>query len=301
MLTPTRFELPPGCIRRSKRLIRISQSIPGIADLVSAYESAVTSFESRYDEWDMARSRASIALACQHEAQEALNEEMRGVGLTILKVSRGRRSSATYQNYFPRGYGEVLQLSEEGSLQFAAGLLAVMSDETNPEIQARRGPLTTTRAQLESAITARRAADDTRGQAKAILEEEKFAWRNAHSDFYFALRSRLPDRRKFVESLFLATGRRQLKEAPPAEGEKAASDAVGQGVGEAVGQGTSTSTSTGTAEAPVVLTITQPKPTPTPAPTPINITPISSSAAATTTAQETVDPAPRTAEGGAAA
>jgi len=212
---------------------------------------------------------------------------------TILKVSRGRRSSATYQNYFPRGYGEVLQLPEEGSLQFAAGLLAVMSDETNPEIQARRGPLTTTRAQLESAITARRAADDTRGQAKAILEEEKFAWRNAHSDFYFALRSRLPDRRKFVESLFLATGRRQPREVPPAEGEKAASEAMGQGVGEAVGQGAG--------EASAALAGTQPKPTRTPAPTPTNITPISSSAATTTTAQEPVDPAPRTAEGGAAA
>ena len=137
-----------------------------------------------------------MALAVQHEAGAALDEEIRGVGLIILKVSRGRRSSATFRNYFPHGYGIALSLSPEEALPIAAGLLAAMSNETNAEILARREPLEAARAQLERACAARRAAADARAEAKSVLEEAKSAWRNAHNAFYFGVRLCFPDRRR---------------------------------------------------------------------------------------------------------
>ena len=277
MQTPTRFEAPLTSLRKSKRLLQITQSIPGIFGLVTTYESAVTSFEGRYNDWDQARRQASIALAVQHEAEAALGEEVRGVGLAILKVSRGRRNSMVYRDYFPQGYGEILKLSAERALQVSAGLLAAMSDETNPEILPRREPLSAARAQLESAYTARRAAAEVRSQAKAVLEEAKSVWRNAHSDFYFAVRSYFPDRRKWVESLFKVNGRRHSEEVPPGPADEVVTE--------------------GKDKAPPDSTGTLPKPS-TSAPT---ITLLPSSAATTTATPEPAVPEPLTAEGGAAA
>ncbi len=209
MQTPTRYQSPPMSLRRSQRLIQTCLSVPGISGLVTTYQNAVTTFEGHYEDWKLARRQASVALANQHEAEAALDEEVRGAGLIILKVSRGRRSSATYRNYFPHGYGIALAVSAEEALPIAAGILAAMADETNAEILARREPLEAARAALETACAARRAADDARARAKAVLEEAKFAWRNAHNDFYFAVRSFFPDRRKWVESLFKVNDRRE--------------------------------------------------------------------------------------------
>ena len=277
MYTPTRDESPPSCIRRSKRLIRRSKPIGEIAASVSQFEAAVTSFENRYNEWVLARYQASISLGEQHEAEEALCQQLRGVGLAILTVARGRRRSEVYHRYFPRGYGVTLRLSAQETLGTAAGLLSAMSDETIPDILARREPLTTAQTGLESAVAARQAAVNALGEARSALEEEKSAWRTAYNSFYFSLRTIFPDRRRWIESLFKVTGRRQSDEDVPAEGEKAAAE--------------------GTGEAQAVQAASQPKLTPTPT----NITPISSSAAATTTAQEPVGSARRTAGGGAAA
>jgi hypothetical protein len=208
----------------------LCQSVPGISGLVTTYQTAVTTFEGHYNDWKLARGQDSVALANQHEAEAALDEEIRGVGLIILKVSRGRRSSATYQNYFPNGYGTTLSLTAEEALPIAAGLLSAMANETNAEILARREPLEAARAQVQTAYTARRIADDARAQAKAVLEEAKFAWRNAHNDFYFAVRSFFPDRRQWVESLFRVNGRRQ---STPADPGNASTDSGGASVGAA--------------------------------------------------------------------
>ncbi len=225
MKTPTRSESPKASIRRSRRLIQTCQSIPDISGLVATYEGAVTSFEGRYNDWDLARSQASVALAKQHEAEAALDEEMRGVGLIILKVSRGSRSSPTYQNYFPRGFKGVLNFKGERALHVSAGLLASMGNETNQQILAHREGLEAARAQLESAFNARLAAADVRQQAKAVLEEAKYVWRCAHNDFYFARRSRFPGKRKWVESLFRVTGRfRAPEEEQSDEADEVSSD-----------------------------------------------------------------------------
>ena len=139
MLTPTRFESPPSCIERGWRLVQITQAIPEISGLVATYEDAVTSFEGLYNGWRLARRKASVALAAQHEAEAALDEEIRGVGLVLIKIARGRRDSLTFCNYFPRGIAKTLRLGADQSLQIAAGLAASMANETNPEILVHCG------------------------------------------------------------------------------------------------------------------------------------------------------------------
>jgi len=295
LYTPTRNESPPSCIRRSKRLIRMTKPIGEIAAPVTQFETAVTSFENRYGAWLQARHQASISLGEQHEAEEALGQQLRGVGFAILTGARGRRRSEIYRRYFPGGYGVTLRLSAQEALGTAAGLLSAMSDETIPEIIARREPLTTAQAGLESAVAARQVAVNTLGEAKAILVEEKSAWRSAYTSFYFSLRTIFPDRRQWIESLFKVNGRRQSDEVVPPEGEKAASGDAVAGTNETNAK--AAGTSTGVSEAPTVQTGAQPASVSTPT----NITPISSSAVTMTTAQGSADPAPRTAEGGAAA
>jgi len=219
MITPTRRESPPSCIRRSKRLIRRTKPISEISVPVAQFEAAVTSFENRYDEWVQARHQKSISIGEQHEAEEALGQQLRGVGFAILTGARGRRRSEVYHRYFPEGYGVTLRLSAQEALGVAAGLLSAMSDETIPDILARREPLTTAQAGLESAIAARQAAVNSLGEARAILQEEKSAWRIAYNSFYFSLRTIFPDRRRWIESFFKVNGRRQSDE--DATGEQA--------------------------------------------------------------------------------
>ena len=91
MQTPSRSQPVPASIRRSKRIIRMVQSIPGASTAVSTYETVVTSLEGTYEAWALARNQRSVALGNQHEAEAALDEELRGVALAILKVGRGRR------------------------------------------------------------------------------------------------------------------------------------------------------------------------------------------------------------------
>jgi|GEM_PF-1592611 len=307
MYTPTRNESPPSCIRRSKRLILRTKPVSGITEPLSQFEAAVTSFENRYDTWVQARYRASIARGEQYEAEAALAEQLRGVGLAILTAARGRRRSEVYHRYFPEGYGATLKLSAQEALGTAAGLLSAMSDETIPDIIARREPLTTAQTGLENAMAARQAAVNTLGEARSALEEEKSVWRIAYTSFYFALRTIFPDRRQWVESLFKVNGRRQSDEVVPPEGQKAASGDAVAGTNETNAK----AAGTGVSEAPTVQTGAQPASVSTPT----NITPISSSAVTTTmttttaatpttvtaTAPEPVGSVLQTAEGDAAA
>ncbi len=212
MLTPHRFEAPPACIERGWRLIRITEAIPEISGLVATYENEVTSFEGLYNAWKLMRRNASVAMAKQHEAEAALDEEIRGVGLAILKVNRGRRKSSTRNNYFPRGMGETLRHPADQALQISAGLIASMANETRPDIVARREPLETARANLVTAIQTRQAAAEAKSQAKAVLEEGKAAWRTATLSFYFGVRTQFPDRRQWVEAIFRDPGQRRSEE-----------------------------------------------------------------------------------------
>jgi len=202
MRSPSPQATSPAWIRRAKQLLDRTKPLTEVAGPVTAYETAVTSYENRYNEWALAKREQSVAFGVQNQAAVVLDQELRGVGLAILTVGRGRRKSEVYRRYFPDGYGSILRLLPGESLATAAGLLRAMEDETDPTILSRREPLTTARAQLQSAVAARQAARDARSQAKATLEEEKLAWRKAHSAFYFTLRAHYFDQRDFVESLF---------------------------------------------------------------------------------------------------
>jgi len=226
MRSPSSEATSPAWIRRAKQLLDRTKPLTEVAGPVATYETAVTSYENRYNEWALAKREQSVAFGVQNQAAAALDQELRGVGLAILTVGRGRRKFEVYRRYFPDGYGSTLKLLPAVSLATAAGLLQAMEDETDPTILARREPLTTARAQLQSAMTARQVAMDARSQAKATLEEEKLAWRKAHSAFYFALRAYYFDRRSFVESLFDMNGNHRSEDGvQPQEKESAAQPA----------------------------------------------------------------------------
>jgi hypothetical protein len=224
MNTPSRHEGTPASIRRSKRLIARTKAISAIASHVSDFEGVVTSLESRYDEWNQARHQLTVTISAQHEAEEALDQELRGVGLAILTASRGRRSSEIYLKYFPEGYGSALNHTARESLAIAAGLLEAMNEEAIPVIQACRVPLESARALLDGATAQRQAAEDALSRARANLEEEKLAWRKAYSWFYFMARSIFSDRRGYVESLFRVTGKPAATEEDSPEENPAVAD-----------------------------------------------------------------------------
>jgi hypothetical protein len=190
-------------------LLRRTKPQPEINGPVSIYETAVLSLVSRYDGWVAARDAASVKLGEQREAQQALDQQFRGVGLAINTAFRGRRNNVAMQTYFPNGYGSVLRLQASESLSIAAGLVAQMEGEDVADIIARREPLTAARAQLETAVAARQAADDAVKEASGLLEDEKLAFRTAHITFYLTLRAMFPDRRRWIESLFKVSGRPQ--------------------------------------------------------------------------------------------
>jgi hypothetical protein len=216
--TPTRFESSPTMIERGWRLIRITESIPEISGPVATYAGAVTSLEGLHNAWKLSRRSASVALGRQHEAEAALDEEIRGLALTICKVARGRRDSLAIHTYFPNGYGSGLRLGVEKALQISAGLVAQLADETHPELRARQEPLEAARARLVEVANSRQAAAEARSQAKAILEDGKVACRQAILDFYFAVRSRFPDRRQWVEAIFASPNQGRTEEEPPSDG-----------------------------------------------------------------------------------
>jgi hypothetical protein len=202
MRVPNRFERPPASIRRSQRIIRKAKSIPAIAGPIPAFEAAVTLLSDAYNAWMTARTNWLIAIGDQREARTALDEQIRGVGLAILTVDRGRRSSEIYRKYFPGSYGTVLCKNVAKALETASSLLGVLGEETRPEILGRREPLTNAITQLQSATANRQVAIATLGEAKGQLEEQKLAWRKAYSWFYFEVRNILSDQRSLVEDLF---------------------------------------------------------------------------------------------------
>lgn len=212
MFTPKRFESPAKSLRRSRRLLRVTKAIEGIREPVSRFESAMVSLDERYSEWKESRHRLSIAIEAQRVAKRSLNHELRAVGLAILAVGDGRRGFEVYRTYFPEGYGRALRMSGQESLGVAAGILAGMEEETSPDILARRDALQSASARLESATTAREAAVDAKGQAKAHLEAEKLAWRKAYCGIYFTLCATYSDNRSFVASLFRAGTDRKANE-----------------------------------------------------------------------------------------
>lgn len=55
-----------------------------VAGPVTAYETAVTSYENRYNEWALAKREQSVAFGVQNQAAVVLDQELRGVGLAIL-------------------------------------------------------------------------------------------------------------------------------------------------------------------------------------------------------------------------
>ena len=79
MSSSTRHEAPPSMIRRSLRLIRRTKPIEAAADSVSQFEAATAFLQNRYDQWARARHNLSVAIGAQHEAQYALDEQIRGV------------------------------------------------------------------------------------------------------------------------------------------------------------------------------------------------------------------------------
>jgi len=221
MRTPHRRLSSPACIRRARQLLNRTKPIPEVAGPVAAYEAVVDSYANDYNDWLLARGRRSVAIGVQHEAEAAMDQELRGVGLAILTVGRGRRKNDIYRRYFPDGYGSVLMLSASESLATAAGLLAAMENETDTTILSRREPLTAARAALESAVAGRQAAMDAVDAARAKLEESKLAWRRAHVVFYFSFRTQFMDRRSYVESLFDLRSRPVEGEEIPPEDENA--------------------------------------------------------------------------------
>ncbi len=74
MQSPTRHESPPASIRRSKRLIRRTKPLEAVAGPVAEFETAVASFEDRYNESLRARHHVSIAIGKQHEAVDAVSQ-----------------------------------------------------------------------------------------------------------------------------------------------------------------------------------------------------------------------------------
>lgn len=229
MNSPTRHEGTPASIRRSKRLIARTKAISVISSHVSEFEVALDSLETRYDEWNQARHQLTVTISAQHEAEGALDQELRGVGLAILTASRGRRSSEVYRKYFPDGYGSALNHTARESLAFAAGLLEAMREETLPGIQACRASLESARVVLDGATRQRQTAEDALSRTRANLEEEKLAWRKAYNWFYFMARSIFSDRRGYVESLFRVTGKPAVTEEDKQEKSQAVDDSGVEG------------------------------------------------------------------------
>jgi hypothetical protein len=207
MVMPNPNEKVPASIPRSHRLLSRVKAIAEILEPTGLFEAAVTLLESRYNEWIVTRRQVTVAIVAQKEAQGLLNQELRGVGLAILTVGRGRRSYDVYRMFFPNGYGSVLRLSPTESIATATGIIAVMTDEIAPRILACREPLTAACALFENALAARQSAMNSRSEAKVRVQEEKIAWRKAYMKFYFDLRYHYADHRSYVESLFRMPGR----------------------------------------------------------------------------------------------
>jgi hypothetical protein len=207
--TPYLTSHAPSFIRRSKRLLLRTKPLPEISGPVAEFESATTNFEDLYNRFLTTRRGLLLARANQRQATTALGRQFRGVGLAILTSSEGRRKSEVYRQYFPQGYGAVLKLSAEAALPIAAGILEVMSGETDADVLNRREPLTAARDRLVTVAAATAAAAAEHGRAKANLEEGKLVWWKAHNTFYFAVRSIYSDRRSYVESLFNVNGKKK--------------------------------------------------------------------------------------------
>jgi hypothetical protein len=215
MKSPTRFDTVPVSIRRSKRIIRMAKSIPGIDRPLSDFEAVVTGLSDAYDTLQAARTRMLIAMADQRAARVALDAQIRGVALAILIADRGRRSSEVFRKCFPNSYGTVLKRSVLKAIEVASGLLAEINDGSAPEILARREPLTNAIAEIDRASANRQAAINAFGEARGRLEERKLAWRKAYNWFYFELRNILSDQRGLVEDLFRSSRRAAGDEEVP--------------------------------------------------------------------------------------
>jgi hypothetical protein len=220
MRSPLRLECAPALLRRSHQLLSRTKSIPQIAEPVSQFEAAVASYEEHFNALVRARRQVTVAIGDHHQAEEALREELRGVGLIVLKIGRGRRSFELYRKYFPMGYGKSLHLSPDESIAVAAGLIAALADETVPAIMACREPLQAAVTRLESARTARQTALNARFEAKQILQDERIAWEKAFQKFYFDCRYVMSDHRSYVESLFDTSGRGSAEEETEEDAEE---------------------------------------------------------------------------------
>ncbi len=212
MKCPTLFDKAPSCLRKAERLIQRTKPLAALAAPVAIYEAAVQRFKDRYTEWHEIRQQAGIALGQRREAQIALDGQLRSLGMAIIAVHDGRRDSALFRMCFPYGYGSVLGLRPRDSLAIAEGLLTVIKDQTHPDIMARREPMRAAMQRLEAAVTAHNEAEIALSGAKALLDSEKLSWRDAHVDFYFAVRQTFRDRRRYVEDLFRVSGKRKSVE-----------------------------------------------------------------------------------------
>ncbi len=218
MKAPNPFKSHRDNVRRGRRTLRLTEWVTELAVPVGVFKAVQLVYEAAYNTFLEVKHAASVALGVLHDSCDSLNNEIRGVGLTIKLVDRGRRTSQMYQQYFKNGYGVELKTNPEEALHISSGLVTLLETEPNQELRARRERLQAAREKLVAAIAVHSTAVDVVHNERKRLAEQAVAWVNAYSKFYFDSRYILPSLRDKVETWFKVKGRL------PSEGDEDSGD-----------------------------------------------------------------------------
>ncbi len=228
MRLPTRHQSHPSLIEWFLRVLRNTCVIAEISQLVAAFQAALLPYIQAYNDWKEARRNAGSARRARLNAARALDREMRGVGLTILTLFDGRRRSELYRQYFPKGYGTTLNRRPAVALSLAAGVIAALEHETNPDLRVRLDRLQAALNDFSPVLAAEQTARDVVGQKRALLEEAALAARKAFTVFYYGVKTHFSDHRSRVEELFQRPGGSSPSGTQP-DGQHAPDEGSGDG------------------------------------------------------------------------
>jgi hypothetical protein len=220
----SRWGTHPAHIRKGDRAIDRASPFSEIATDVGTFKVEQETYKGAYEAFLEARRAQRVALGELHVAERTLENERRTLGFAIFSAEQGRRNSQVYHAYFPKGFGDTLQIPPQQSLALTAGLIAALETETHPDIAARRDRLQAAYDGLVAAMAKRQEAADLVGKTKALLEDTGVEWRKAFNMFGFTLRASFPDRRTWVDSFFQMPDRTEVDEEESPEETEATED-----------------------------------------------------------------------------
>ena len=151
---------------------RLAEAAAGLRRAQDAFEALVLGAEERAD-----AARRSAAVSA--DAGRRLGDTLRGFGLFLLALSRGRPRLEPCPIYYPEGYGRALRLKGMDLADFAEVTLAKLAVEADPRIRAHVEPLAAALVACVAAAEVARSEAKARDEAFALARKERRRWGRA--------------------------------------------------------------------------------------------------------------------------